>query len=146
MNFSRLTPSSPGPAAVKLDAGPGELGVRRLSTTPLLYLDVLTLRIYTYPVKFEWDEKKNRANIKNHCFDFADAWEIVEGPMYVAPDLREEYGEDRWIGIGDFRGRVVVVVLTERGKDTIRIISVRKALKHERKYYEKKIEDEFGAN
>lgn len=64
--------------------------------------------------------------------------------MYIALDVREAYGEDRWIGIGDFRGRIMVVVFTERGQDTIRIISVRKALKHERKYYEKTLQDEFG--
>ncbi len=97
-------------------------------------------------MKFEWDEKKNKANAKKHGFDFADAWEIFEGPMRIAPDLKEDYDEDRWIGIGDFRGRVMVVVFTERGMDTIRIISVRKALKHERKYYEKTLEDEFGAD
>ncbi len=97
-------------------------------------------------MNFEWDEEKNKANIKKHDFDFADAWEIFEGPMYVAPDLIEDYGEDRWIGIGGFRGRVLVVVFTERSEETIRIIMIRKALKHERKYYEKTLEDELGAN
>ena len=97
-------------------------------------------------MRFEWDESENRANIRKHGFDFADAWEIFEGPLYTAPDARDDYGEDRWTGIGNFRGRVMVVVFTERGADRIRIISVRKALKHERKYYEKSIQDEFGAD
>jgi uncharacterized DUF497 family protein len=97
-------------------------------------------------VKFDWDERKNRANIKKRHFDFADAEEVFDGPMYIAPDTREDYGEDRWIGIGDFRGRIVVIAFTERDDDTIRIISMRKALKHERKYYEETIQDEFGAD
>ena len=66
--------------------------------------------------------------------------------MYVAPDISENYGEDRWIGIGDFSGRIVVIAFTERGDETIRIISMRKALKHERKYYEETIQDEYGAD
>jgi hypothetical protein len=61
-------------------------------------------------------------------------------------DKTRRYGEDRWIGIGDFRGRIVVIAFTERSDDTIRIISMRKALKHERKYYEETIQDEFGAD
>ena len=83
-------------------------------------------------MNFEWDEEKRRANISNHGLDFAGAWEIFEGPMLTGLDEREDYGEDRWIGIGLVSGRVVVVIFTERSDDTIRIISLRKALKHER--------------
>ncbi|MCI0525366.1 MAG: BrnT family toxin [Acidobacteria bacterium] len=97
-------------------------------------------------MKIDWDEKKNRTNIKKHGFDFADAEEVFDGPMYIAPDTREDYGEDRWIGIGDFRGRIVVIAFAESSDDTIRIISMRKALKHERKYYEETIENEFGTD
>jgi uncharacterized DUF497 family protein len=51
-------------------------------------------------MRFEWDGRKNQANIQKHGFDFADAWEIFESPMLVALDERADYGEDRWIGIG----------------------------------------------
>jgi uncharacterized DUF497 family protein len=85
---------------------------------------------------FEWDEDKNRANIQKHKIDFADIPAIFSGPMLVELDDREDYGEERWIGIGFLRDIVVVVVFTERRKDTIRIISARKAGKHERKRYE----------
>ena len=51
-------------------------------------------------MKFEWDEKKNRTNIKDHGIDFADAWEVFENPLFVWMDDREEYGEDRWVGLG----------------------------------------------
>ena len=50
-------------------------------------------------------------------------------------DLREDYGEDRWVGIGQIRDMVVVTVFTEPAPDTIRIISARRALKHERQDY-----------
>ena len=51
-------------------------------------------------MQFEWDEQKNQDNIGKHGLDFADAWEIFTAPMLTALDDREDYGEDRWIGIG----------------------------------------------
>jgi len=101
---------------------------------------------YTSSVNFEWDEDKNRENIRNHGFDFADAWEVFEAPMRTALDTREDYGEARWNGIGLLGNRIVVVVFTERGEDTIRIISLRKALKHERKKFEEALRDRLGAD
>jgi uncharacterized DUF497 family protein len=95
-------------------------------------------------MRFEWDEEKNQANIQKHGLDFADAWEIFTAPMLTALDDREDYGEDRWIGLGMLRSRPVVVVFTERGEDVIRIISLRKALKHERLRYEQTLRDQLG--
>ena len=85
---------------------------------------------------FEWDEDKNRANIQKHKIDFADVPAVFSGLMLVELDEREDYGEERWIGIGFLRDIVAVVVFTESRQDTIRIISARKASKHERKRYE----------
>ncbi|HET6314667.1 MAG TPA: BrnT family toxin [Chloroflexia bacterium] len=93
---------------------------------------------------YEWDEEKNRTNLLKHGLDFTDAWEIFNAPMLILLDDREDYGEDRWIGIGLLRSRVVVVIYTERGEDTIRIISLRKALSHERTQYEKALRDGLG--
>ena len=87
-------------------------------------------------MKFEWNEQKNKANISKHGFDFDDAHLVFDLPMVVALDERSNYGEDRWIGIGMLNGRIVVVVYTEPGETTIRIVSLRKALSHERKRYE----------
>ena len=92
-------------------------------------------------MNFEWDEEKRRANIIVRGLDFADSWEIFEGPMLTGLDDRENYGEDRWIAIGLLKGIVVVIVFTERGEDTIRVISLRKALKHERIKYEQAVRD-----
>lgn len=97
-------------------------------------------------MRFEWDEQKNRANIRKHGLDFTDAWEIFTLPMLVAVDDRKDYDEDRWIGIGMLKSRIVVVVYTERDKNTIRIISLRKALTHERKRYEQTLRDRLGAS
>jgi uncharacterized DUF497 family protein len=95
-------------------------------------------------VRVEWDEAKNQINIAKHGFDFADAWEIFQAPMFTALDTRYDYGEDRWIGIGLLRRRVVVVVFTEPEDDTIRVISLRKAVKRERVRYEQALKNRLG--
>ena len=92
-------------------------------------------------MRFEWDEEKNQANIRKHGFNFTDAGEIFEAPMLISLDLKEDYGAERWIGIGFLRGRIVVIVFTERGDDTIRIISLRKALKYERIQFERTLQN-----
>jgi uncharacterized DUF497 family protein len=97
-------------------------------------------------VRFEWDEQKNKANVRKHGFDFADAWEIFEAPMLTTPDTREDYKEDRWLGVGFLKESIVVIVFTERDDDAIRIISLRKALKHERLEFEKAIRNRLGTN
>jgi uncharacterized protein len=95
-------------------------------------------------MRFQWDPKKNRDNVRKHGLDFADAPEVFEGPLLARPDTREDYGEERWLGIGRIGGRVVAVVFATIGADTIRIISLRKANGHERAQYEKAVADELG--
>jgi uncharacterized DUF497 family protein len=95
-------------------------------------------------MKFEWDERKNQSNLIKHGFDFADAFRIFDSPMLVEFDDRQDYGEDRWIGIGLLSGRVVVVVYTEPDEETVRIISLRKALTHERRRYEQYLQNRLG--
>jgi len=94
-------------------------------------------------MQFQWGPEKNRENIRKHALDFTDASEIFEGPLIARPDTREDYGEERWQGIGNIRGRVVVVVFATVGAETIRIISLRKANRHERAQYEKAVTNEL---
>jgi uncharacterized DUF497 family protein len=93
------------------------------------------------PFHFEWNEAKNDANIRKHGFDFFDAEEMFRGTLVVRADLRRDYGENRWLGIGTTQARTAVVVFTERGANSIRIISLRKATRREQKEYEKTIQD-----
>jgi hypothetical protein len=95
-------------------------------------------------MKFEWDERKNQSNLVKHGFDFADAFRVFNLPMVVEFDEREDYGEDRCIGIGSLNGRVVVVVYTEPDEETVRIISLRKALSHEHRRYEQYLQNRLG--
>ncbi|WP_242059050.1 BrnT family toxin [Nostoc foliaceum] len=64
--------------------------------------------------------------------------------MLVYLDERENYGEDRYLGIGLLDGRIVVVIYTEPGEEMVRIISLRKALSHERKRYEQYLKNRLG--
>jgi uncharacterized protein len=97
-------------------------------------------------MRFEWDEAKRRANIRKHGFDIADVAEMFSGTMLVYPDIRNDYGETRWSGLGWIGGRLAQVVFAEREPDSIRIISLRKATSRERKEFEKTIEDGLEPN
>lgn len=97
-------------------------------------------------MRFEWNEAKRRANIAKHGVDFVDAPEMFTGlaPMQISLDIREDYPEDRFIGIGSIKGRVMVVVFSEPAPGSIRIISLRKALKHEQKKFESALRNRLG--
>lgn len=102
--------------------------------------------MYSYPVRFEWDEAKRKANIAKHGIDFLDVPEMFTSPMLVSTDSRKDYGETRNIGFGFIRGRLIVVAFTEREPNLIRIISARKANTREKVYYQEAIADELGKN
>lgn len=59
--------------------------------------------------------------------------------MVTFLDQKKEYGEDRWVGIGWFSDTLAVVVFTEPDGETVRIISARKANRHEQDIYREEI-------
>ena len=81
-----------------------------------------------------WDESKRRLNLKKHGIDFLEADKIFGGPTVTAEDSRSAYGEQRLVTLGVLNGVVVSMTYTERNGD-MRIISIRKALKHETRSY-----------
>jgi uncharacterized DUF497 family protein len=93
---------------------------------------------------FEWDEKKNEANLRTHGIDFNHVPEIFNSPMIINIDDRFPYDEKRYIGIGFLRNIIAVVAFVETVGDVIRIISARKANKHESKIFEKEIKNQLG--
>jgi len=92
-------------------------------------------------MRFEWDEAKNRSNIRKHGIDFSDAIDIFDHPYLSACDDTGDYGEERWRAIGWMKALLGVVVYTERQGDVVRVISARKATKREVSGYEKNIKD-----
>ncbi len=90
-------------------------------------------------MNFDWDEIKNDLNIRWHKIDLTDVKVAFQYPMVIKLDEREDYGEDRWVGLGLMNNLIVVIVYTEPEPDTIRLISARKANKHERQHYEQTV-------
>jgi uncharacterized DUF497 family protein len=87
-------------------------------------------------VKFIWDENKNRANLKKHGVDFNDAVRAWYDPDRLDFfDAEHSSDENRWIFLGAVAGVVLFVVETEPDERTVRIISARRALKHEQEAY-----------
>jgi len=86
-------------------------------------------------MEFVWDESKNKSNQEKHGIDFNNAKNVFNDTgRKTSPDLRNDYGEDRWITIGKLIDTIIVVVYTIR--DTAyRIISARYAKKKEREIY-----------
>jgi uncharacterized DUF497 family protein len=91
-------------------------------------------------MKVVWDENKNRINQTKHRLSFEIAQQVFADPLHVSRQERIEGGEQRWQTIGLVHGVVLLLVahtVTEAdGRETIRIISARKADKTERRIYE----------
>ena len=92
-------------------------------------------------MQFEWDEEKNRSNIRKHGIDFVDAIEVFDHPVLVAFDGRKDYGEERWVALGWLKAKLAVVVYVERQGPVVRIVSARKATKYEAKRYEQNVKN-----
>lgn len=87
---------------------------------------------------FEWDEKKEKANIKKHGISFQEARSTFydeSAIQFFDPDHSDD--EDRFILLGSsYRLNTLVVCHCFREEETIvRIISARKADKDETKAY-----------
>ena len=91
-------------------------------------------------MRFSWDEKKRRLNLKRHGLDFVDAPSVFEGPTFTFEDDRFEYDEQRLVTLGFLGGIVVSIVHTESAS-RIRIISFRKATRNEEAILFKALQD-----
>ena len=93
-------------------------------------------------VKFEWDENKNKSNIKKHNVSFDEAKSVFsDDRARLITDPEHSNLEDRFILLGmSSQIKILVVSHTYREKDEIiRIISARNATKNESKYYFERI-------
>jgi len=82
------------------------------------------------------DNGKAAANLRKHGVDFVDAIAALEDENRLEDiDPRFGYEEERVQVIGMARDKVLFVVVTLPGEDTCRIISARKATRHEQDRY-----------
>lgn len=89
-------------------------------------------------LRFEWDEKKNRQNIRKHGVSFEEAQSVFlddHAIRFYDPDHSED--EDRFLMLGlSFMLRILIVCHCYRERNgVIRIISARKATRQERVHY-----------
>jgi uncharacterized DUF497 family protein len=85
-------------------------------------------------MNFTWNTDKRLANLAKHGLDFADAPRVFAGHTLTRPDERFAYDEARFSTMGLLDDTVVVIIHGE-SKEEIRVISMRKAVRHERELY-----------
>ncbi len=93
-------------------------------------------------LRFDWDERKNKANRRKHGIWFEEAQSAFDDPAArLFDDPQHSDREERVILLGvSAAARLLVVVHSYRESDLIiRIISARKATKKEAGFYEKGI-------
>ena len=89
-------------------------------------------------IKFNWDENKNKANIKKHGVSFEEASSVFyDEEALIINDSAHSRDEERFVLIGfSYKYNLLVVCHCYRQNDEIiRIISARKATKTERNIY-----------
>ena len=93
-------------------------------------------------IKFNWDSKKALSNKRKHGISFEEAVSVFyDEDALEFDDPDHSGGEDRFIIMGlSFQVRVLVVChCIRRAGSIIRIISARKATRHEfKRYWEEK--------
>ena len=84
---------------------------------------------------YVWDEAKREANLAKHGLDFADVHLVYENP-YKVTFASTQADENRSVDIAmvEISGQVLTLVYVKRGED-VRVISLRRASRRERKMY-----------
>jgi uncharacterized protein len=114
---------------------------QRVRTNVLTFVNrIATIDRNRPPMRFEWDENKNRQNFRKHDVRFESAILIFDDQhAFTQRDLNFDE-EERWITVGAMEpGSVLFVVhtyLEVAGEEIVRVISARAAESHERKAYE----------
>ncbi len=87
-------------------------------------------------MKIEFDPVKDEINRIKHGISLQAADEFDWDTALEREDDRFDYGEVRFVAIGLIDNRLHVMIFTEgTDEDTIRVISLRRAEKHEARLY-----------
>ena len=79
---------------------------------------------------YDWDPEKAAQNLQKHGVPFAQVSHFDWATAIEAEDTRYDYGETRMQALGKINDRYHVLVYAIR-KETIRVISLRKANRRE---------------
>ncbi len=86
-------------------------------------------------MRYRFDPAKRASNLAKHGLDLADAAQVIEsGQTVTFEDRRFDYGEERFVTLGPLDEWLVVIVTAET-VEHIRVISMRKADRHEQVIY-----------
>jgi uncharacterized DUF497 family protein len=130
-----------------LRPSPGKGEKVPLSKHPASRVNVPYKVLHLYiQASYEWDDRKNRINQKKHGVSFALAALALEDQIcLIRPDRMDQNGGQRWHAIGAAQlnegARVVLLVVHVyreeiAGQEIVRIISARRADRHEVKRYQ----------
>ena len=92
---------------------------------------------------FTWDSRKASGNFEKHGVSFEEAATVFADPEALEwEDMEHSHQENRFKRLGiSMQGRIVILVYSYRrmkdGKETIRIITARRASPKEREAYAK---------
>ena len=92
--------------------------------------------------EFDWDPNNASSNVMKHKVAFDDAMTMFADPLALSRmDDDSSAIEERWITVGaSLNGNLLLIVHTSvelsPDRTLVRIISARKASKHERRHYE----------
>jgi len=91
-------------------------------------------------LKFEWDSRKAASNFSKHGVAFQEALTAFADPLaHIFDDEDHSIEEQREIIVGhSAKERLLVVCFTSQ-QESVRIFSVRKATRRERKEHEENI-------
>lgn len=92
-------------------------------------------------MRCEWDGRKAEQNGRKHGVTFEEAATVFANPLALIIEDESQPENARIIGESLAR-RVLLVVFTERDHDLVRLISARRATRHERRRHEEGEEQE----
>jgi uncharacterized protein len=95
-------------------------------------------------VRIEFDPIKDLVNQAKHGVSLEAAWRLAWDEAMLFPDLRWDYGETRVMALVPLANTLHTVIFTPRG-DRLRIISLRRANRRERRLYGERRDQEDQA-
>ncbi len=87
-------------------------------------------------MEFTYDPEKNERNLRGRGLSFEMVSEFDFGSAIFIADARKDYGEVRTRALGFIGDKLYALVFTVRG-GALRVISLRRANRRERRLYEK---------
>ena len=87
-------------------------------------------------MRFQYDPAKAASNLKKHGVSFADAEGVFFDPLAIHQLDPDSEDEERFVAVGMGSAGIILVVIYTLRNEEIRLISARRATRHEVKSYE----------